>query len=174
MSEPSENSCEELWRRLVEAEAAFYFARMALFSSCRSKFVDLTRAALQHPNQRITALNIAKLLTIEERQSLFPDLLAMACFGHGLTGAAYELVLSLPHEWLINNIEEAAEPLLKHDDYEQYRGLFQIYIELDLKLARSLAERTAKHSDIDIREASDDFFRALDVRSNVSTRLPGD
>jgi len=161
MSEHREDSCHELWRRLVDAEWAFYTARAALFVSCRNQLVELTRAALEDPHQRVTALGIAKLLTIEERQSLLQDLLPLACSIHGQTGVAYELVLELPHEWLMQNIENAAERMLRPADYEEYRGLFEIYRELDLRLAKSLAERAANHPDVDIQEAAADFFLIL-------------
>ena len=164
MSQSREDNCNELWRRLVLAEAEFYFARAALFSSCRNQLVELIRLALDVPSERVTALGIVKLLSIEERQSLLPDLLSMACFFHGLTGDARELVLELPREWLIRNIEEAAERLLEFNDHEEYRGLFQIYLELDSGLAKKLAERAAGHTDGDIREAGVDFFRALKER----------
>lgn len=37
----------------------------------------------------------------------------------------------------------------------------KIYIELDVELARKLAQRAASHSDIDIQDASNDFFETL-------------
>lgn len=161
MNEPIDDKCDELWRQLVEAENAFYAARGSLFTSCRSKLVDLIRTGLEKPTYRVTALGMVKLLTIEERQQLLPDLLSIACFCHGLTIFARELVLELPREWLLKNIEEAAEPLLGFNDHEEYRGLFQIYLELDLALARKLAQRAANHSDVDIKDAADDFSRVL-------------
>ena len=161
------DSCDELWRRLVEAETAFYAARGNLFTSCRNELVDLTRSALEIPQQRVTALGVIQLLTVEERQLLLPDLLSIACFNHGQTEFARELVLALPHQWLINNIEEAAEPLLRNNDYEEYQGLFDIYIELDLKLAKKLAQRAANHSDVDIQDSANRFFQALTEKGEL-------
>lgn len=160
ISEPGDR-CDELWQRLVDAEWAFYTARARLFSSCRNKLVELTREALKVPQQQVTALGIVKLLMVEERQELLPEVLQLACTVHGQTETASDLVLGLPRQWLLDNIEPAAEPLLRFDDYEEYRGLFQIYLELDLRLAKTLAERAAKHPDVDIQEAADDFFRVL-------------
>jgi hypothetical protein len=164
MSELRDDGCDKLWRRLVEAETAFYWARHTLFSSCRNKLVELTKEALDDPHQRVTALGIVKLLTVEERQVLLPDVLPLACTIHGQTEFARELVLGLPRQWLIDHIEQAAAPLLGFDDYEEYSGVFQIYLELDTKLARSLAERAAGHSNPDIREAGEHFFEALKDR----------
>ena len=161
MNEFNKDKCDELWRRLVEAESAFYAARASLFSSCRNQLVDLVRKGLENPSHRVTALGLVEVLTIEERQQLLPDLLSLACCCHGLTVDARELVLELPREWLIQNIEQAAEPLLGFDDYEEYRGLFQIYLKLDLTLARKLAKRAANHYDADIKDAADDFSRIL-------------
>ena len=164
MKDPLANTCEELWRRLVQAEAAFYAARGSLFTTCRNELVELSRLALHTPNQRVTALGIIKLLSIEEQQSLLPDLLSLACFNHGQTAVARELVLALPREWLINRIEEAAEPLLQFDSYEEYLWLFEIYMELDASLARKLAQRAADHSDVDIQDAARHFYQALSER----------
>lgn len=161
MSNSDKSGCDELWEHLVESEAAFYAARLTLFSSCRNELVDLTRLALGKPNQRVTALGIIKLLTIEEQQLLLADLLSIACFTHGQTAVARELILALPHDWLINNIEEAAEPLLRFNNYEEFQGLFQIYMELDVNLARKLAERAANHPDEDVQDAADHFFQTL-------------
>ncbi len=160
----SEDNCNELWRRLVEAETKFYSARMALVSSCRNQLVDLIKLGLEDPGQRVTALGMVKLLSIEERQSLLADVLSIACCVNGLTGVARELVLELPREWLISNIEEAAEFLLGFNDYEEYRGVFEIYMELDLGMARKLAERAVNHTDEDIRDAGNDFLQMLRER----------
>ena len=64
---------------------------------------------------------------MEERQLLLVDLLSLASFSHGLTHKARAHVLSLPAAWLRAHIEAAAEPLLRHDDFEEYQGLLQIY-----------------------------------------------
>lgn len=161
MSEPDKDNCDELWRQLVEAESRFYAAGNLVLTSCRNQLVELIRPALLRPHQTVTALRMAKFLTIEERQSLLPDLLGIACSYHGQTAFARELVLDLPHEWLINNIEASAERLLQYNSYEEYQGLFQIYMELDLTLAKKLTERAARHSDPDIQDASDHFLEAL-------------
>ena len=161
MNEMVASTCEEKWQRLLEAEFKFYAARMELFSTCREQLVELVRAGLNVPSQRVTALGVAQLLTIEERQLLLVDLLALASYCHGLTVTARDIVLSLPQQWLIDNIEESAEPLLQYDDHEEYRGLFEVYVRLDRKLTEKLAERAMNHTDPDIQEAGADFFNIL-------------
>ena len=125
MSAVGKHDCNELWRQLVDAEARFYAAGNAVVVSCRNQLVDLIRPALLNPSQTVTALRMVRFLTVEERQSLLSNLLSLACSFHGETAAARELVLALPHEWLIKHIEETAEPLLAYNNYEEYRGLFQ-------------------------------------------------
>ena len=161
MSETVASTCDEKWQSLLEAEFKFYAARMDLFATCREQLVELVRTGLTVPSQRVTALGVAKLLTIEERQDLLGDLLALASWVHGSTVTAREIVLSLPQQWLIDNIEESAEPLLLYNDHEEYRGLFEIYVRLDRRLTEKLADRAVNHTDPDIQEAGADFFNFL-------------
>lgn len=89
------------------------------------------------------------------------DLLSLACSYSGETGKARELVLSLPHEWLLNNIEASAESLLQYESYEEYWGLLQIYTELDKELGLKLAHRAASHPNEDIRDAGEHYLEIL-------------
>ena len=148
-----------LWQRYLEAENEVWRIRRELFTNC-SSLVELVRAGLGAPSERPSALGIAGFLTEDERKELFPDLLALASYCHGLTITARDLVLSLPKEWLLAHIEEAAEPLL-HYGYEEYRGLTEVYIRLDRDLAYKLAHRAAADSDEDIKEAGEDLLERL-------------
>jgi hypothetical protein len=120
--------------------------------------IELVRAALYHPDKRVAALRVIENMSVEEKQQLFYELLEVACYSHGLTHFARELILSLPHDWLVENIEQYAEPILRREDYEEYRGILAIYSEIDKDLTRKLAERAIKHDDLDIREAGEDFL----------------
>lgn len=164
MKKLHESNCNDLWRRVVETEGVFHAARAKFFSACRPGLVGLMRLALSVPYERVSALGIIKLLTIEERQLLLPELLSLASFNHGLTAAARDVVLALPHQWLIDHIEEASEPLLQFNNYEEYQGLFKIYIELDVRLANKLAKRASKHPNADIQDAAQHFFEALRLK----------
>lgn len=152
-----------LWQEYLQAERERWRIRRELFANC-SSLVELVRAGLNSPEQRSSALGIARFLEEDERKELFADLLALASFCHGQTVYARDLVLSLPKEWLLANIEEAAEPLLRCG-YEEYRGLTEVYIRLDRNLAYKLAHRAAADSDEDVKEAGQDLLERLNSES---------
>jgi hypothetical protein len=150
----------KLWRKVVDADHAFINARMELFANC-SSLVEVARHGLKDPTERWTALGIIALMRIEDRLLLFDSLLDLASSSHAYMGEARELILSLPREWVLANVEKSAEPLLRRGDYSEYRGLLALYAELDHDLACRLARRAAEDSDEDIREAGEDFLEKL-------------
>ena len=151
---------QALWEEYLRAAQAFSKARGDLFTKA-SSLVELVRAGLFDPVQRTSALGIVTFMKEEERKQLFPRLLSLASFVSGATLAARELVLSLPREWVLANVEEAAEPLLQDGSDEEYRALFEVFIRIDRGLADKLARRAAQHSDEDIKEAGQDLLERL-------------
>jgi len=149
-----------LWRHYVEAEQTCIAARMRLFSES-SALVELVRSGLADPTERAAALDVSTLLSVGQKQQLFGELLALAGFGHGLVHKVRDIILSLPHDWLVANIERYAEPLLQYDGHEEYRRLLELYRLIDRDLTRRLARRAAAHGDADIREAGKDVLAAL-------------
>ncbi|MEP7291790.1 MAG: hypothetical protein ABI835_08395, partial [Chloroflexota bacterium] len=112
-------------------------------------------------NNSALALNVAQLLKPEELQELFSELLGVASYYHGGAGFAQELILSLPHEWLLSNIEFYSEPLLRRADYETYSALLTLYSKIDRNLTRRLAQRAMNSDDADIHETGEDFLAQL-------------
>lgn len=162
MQEVNQQISEEdlsLWREFIKAANAFAKARGDL---CRqsSSLVGLVRAGLNEPSERPAALRLVPFLKEEERKELFSDILAIASFVNGMTDYARDLILDFPKDWLMANIEEPAERLLSYG-YEEYRGIWEIYIRLDHSLATRLALRAADNPDPDIKEAGDDFLERL-------------
>jgi len=149
-----------LWQHYVEAEQTCIAARMRLFSES-SALVELVRSGLADPKERAAALDVSALLSVGQKQQLFGDLLALASFGHGLVHTVRDIILSLPHDWLVANIEQHAEPLLAYDEHEEYRRLLELYRLIDRDLTLRLARRAAAHGDEDIREAGEDVLAAL-------------
>lgn len=160
MTKKISEDCLALWRQLVEAEKAFYSARMELFSKCRDSLVELIQNRLNI--DRVTAINLVPLLTVDERKLLFDDILSLASFGHGLIGSVRDVILSMPSDWLLANIEKSAEPLLGLNDLEVYGRLLEFFVEIDRDLALRLARRAAAHADGDIREAGEHFIDILE------------
>jgi hypothetical protein len=151
---------ELLWKEFVDAYNAFTLASLEFYSKAIQK-VALVKSGIRNPTQRQAALRVAEDMKLEEKQELFSELLEVACFYHGLTQFAQKIILSLPHDWLLENIERYAEPILQRDDYEEYRGLLHLYVKIDTNLTKKLVERALKHDNLDIREAGEDFQKKL-------------
>ena len=126
---------ERRWRTLIECHRAFVLARMDLHQGGAS-LVDLVRRGLHEPSERATALDLFRSLSEEDRKRLFPEVLAIAAYAHGLTDEAIRALHALPREWVLANVEEVAAPLLREGTYEEYRMLLRIYAELSLEPAR--------------------------------------
>lgn len=160
-NQPSEQDSAR-WRTFIDAANIFTMARHELFVHGRSSLVELIRAGLDRPGERPYALDLVPLLKEEERKQLFPDLVSLAGSYDSSMGIARNLILELPRQWVLEIVEETSEPLLRDGTYEEYRGLLQLYLELDQSLTYKLARRAAEHSDPDIKEAGDDFLEELD------------
>jgi hypothetical protein len=115
------------------------------------------------PTERGAALEVAATLSIEERKELLGELISLASFGHGRTAMARRLILSLPHDWLRENMEAYAAPILEEGSDEEYRRLLELYSELDRDLTLRLARRAAASDDPEIADVGRDFLEKLGV-----------
>ena len=158
---------KDLWRELVDAEANAGSSQRAFLNQCAVTRIDSIRRGLDAAGaQRLTALRLIPLLPLSDRQELFPDLVRFASWAHGLIQRFRDLVLALPRDWVIANIERAAEPLLENSSetyqFEEYRRLLELYTQLgDCGLIERLANRAISHSDEDVREAGQDSLLRL-------------
>ena len=66
----------------------------------------------QPGGERAAAVRVLPYLSVAERMELFPDLVHLASWGHGLIQAARDAICSLPRDWVLARIEAVAEPLL--------------------------------------------------------------
>ena len=150
----------ELWRKLVEKELVYIQTRQEFLNDCTHR-VALIKKALQNPTQRGTALRLIKYLKLEERQSLFDELVDLASVSHSDIELCRKAILSFPQKWLLANIENSAESLLQDGTDEEYRRLLELYIDIDGELTQRLALQALQHDDPDIREAGEDFQNYL-------------
>jgi hypothetical protein len=127
------------------------------------------RQDLCEPGKRALALETAARLDEGDLQQLFPDLLELASFVHGLTVRCRELILRLPRPWLLTHLEGQAELYLAAGGYEEYRALLTLNFQVDQGLTRRLAERALRNADPDIHEAGEDFLRLVEERENAAT-----
>jgi hypothetical protein len=148
----------DLWRALCDAENTFVRARMQFCGHPENRIAVL-REALSVPGQRGTALRVLLHCCIpeEEIRELFQDLVEAASVGHSDIGFARDVILLLPRDWVIANIEQAAEPLLDKGGEEEYRRFLELYDLLDPSLTARLAARALATNDAEIQDVGKDF-----------------
>jgi hypothetical protein len=70
-------------------------------------------------------------------------------------------LLALPREWVLQHIEEAAEPLLRAEEEWEYRRLLEVCWKLDFELVRKLASRGMGSENPEVRETGEDCLKEL-------------
>jgi hypothetical protein len=159
MNQQLSSDSTTLWQSLVESHLAFRRAFREFFAEGVDR-VEVMRTALRG-RDRLTALEVAPYLKASERIRLFPEWVFLASFAHGAIQVPRDMILSLPREWVLANIEAEAEPLLQDGTYDEYRRLLELYELLDRDLTLKLARRAAAHADPDVREAGEEFLEHL-------------
>lgn len=152
---------ETIWQRLVESNRAHSLAFREFLADGVDRIPLLRQALRAGGIEKMTALDVVPYLTISERLQLYGDLVFLASFAHGTIQAVRHLILSLPREWVLQTLEQQAEPLLRDGTYDEYRRFLELYELLDRELTLRLARRAAAHADPDIREAGEDFLEKL-------------
>ena len=145
-----------LWQELVDQAHAYQQANQAFFQNCQDRLAVIKKA-LHHPTQRKTALDFCGYLTLEERQSLLDDLVALASVGHSDIEQVRQIILSLPQNWLLNNIENSANQILGKATDEEYRRLLELYVKIHISITRKLIKQALNSDDLDICEVGQDF-----------------
>ncbi len=157
MGRPSDDA---LWAAVLADERRFFTSRAAFLTGAADR-VRVLRSALRTASQRGAALRLFPFYAIEERQQVFDDLVRLCSVGHVDIALCREAVRSLERDWVLASIERSAAGVLATGGGEEYRRLLELYVELDLDLARRLATRAAQHADGDVREAGQDFLGRL-------------
>lgn len=158
---------QPLWQNVVSAEAAMRESLQAFLHAGSGDRAAVVRKGLRQPGpERAAAMRVLPYLLFEEREELFPDLVELASTAHGGIQTVRDAIRSLPRDWVLAHIEEAAEPLLKAATaaygFEEYRRILELYHQLgDRDLTRRLAERALAHEDEDVREAGQDALDGL-------------
>jgi len=158
MNQQTASAAEILWGQMVEADTNFSIAFRAFFSEGVDR-VPTVRAGLRSGGMgQAVALRVFPYLDISERMRLFSDLVFLASAAHGSIDAVRHQILLLPREWVLETIEQEAEPLLRQGTYDEYRRFLELYELLGARdLVRRLALRAAASPDPDIREAGEDY-----------------
>ena len=142
------------WKQLLELHDGYTKAGVAYTRAMRQFLADdIDRVAFLRQglrdNTHVGSMSqqLLRNLKAEEALQLLPEVLYAYCHftSDGDLQQPRDFVLSLPHEAVLNKIEEAAELLLKTGTEYEYRRLLELYTQLDSALTQRLAERAAQH-----------------------------
>lgn len=162
MNKQSSQKSDTIWHRLVESHLVFSQALKDFFTEGVDR-VSLMRDAFRQ-GDIATALYVAPHMATNELLLLFNELVYIST-SPGFAAAARNIILSLPKEWVVSNIEKATEPILQQEATEnEFRRILELYSQLDYQLAYKLAQKAINHPDEDIKEAGEDF---LDILSST-------
>jgi hypothetical protein len=107
--------------------------------------------------ERRSALTLAPLLTLEERQALLPEWVHLARSVHGPFEAAWNIIQALPLDWVLDHIEAEIEPILANEEEDDYWMFLQLFDKLDPGLTQRLARRAAVHANPAIAELGREY-----------------
>ena len=152
-----------LWHMFCKAEMDFLAARWELLSRCTDT-KSVIKQALNSPSDRYSALQLLLYLDFQRRLPFFDDLVSLASVDHSDMELVWNVILSLPKDFLLANIEKSAETVLSNatqDAYVEYRCLLGLYFKIDYQLTYRLAQRALQSEDEDVREAGEDYMELL-------------
>lgn len=155
---------QTVWNQVSSSYIAFAQALKDFLAEDVDR-VDIMKKALMDKD-RHTAIYLLQYLSQSEQIQLFPELIFLTSFSHGAVETVRQVIISMPREWVLNYIEQTAEPYLKNGTYDEYRRFLELYSELDHEMTLRLAKRALKQDDPDVREVGAEF---LD-RPNVAPR----
>ena len=160
---------KKLWEQYCQAYNA-HFTAEAQFLAHVSDLVGTLEYALKDYDSQRLALYFTKWfqlesshprLKTEDMQRLLGSLIAFASTESGSTSLAQDLILTLPKEWLIENIEKYANPILENGDDMEYSAILTLFSFIDDGLTRKLAERALTHEDKHVRDAGEFFLNEV-------------
>lgn len=149
------------WARLLEVRKEYHSLLGSMLATDRRKVVELTNESLLKPDERYVALSVAQSFTSDELKSIFKNLVSTASWAHAHTQTARDLVLKIPRDWVLQNIQPVIDPILQTNDPDEFRRMMELAWELDHKLLIDICQQAAHHPNPEIREAGEDFRERL-------------
>ena len=152
------------WDNVLKAYELYRDAENELLKSPNR--VQLIHKAIksERSGRQSLAFRLIWRLTDVEKQQLAGMLLDYG-FSAQYTYDCRDLLLSLPREWLLENIERLAEPFLAEmsapDLYQYYGTTLWLYSQIDRELTQRLVKRALEHPYPDVREFGKDYLEKL-------------
>jgi hypothetical protein len=148
-----------MWNQLVENHLKFSQSLKEFFAKDVDR-VSMIRNAMQR-GELAPAFYVLKHMPTSELVQLFEELVKFST-AHGYAGTAREIILSLPREWILANIESTITPLLGEGVDDDYRRILELLFEVDRELAMKYAQKATQHQDPTIQEVGRDFIEIMD------------
>lgn len=160
MTNPSQDQHADLWDRYQAAYDEYDSVRREFFQLDTATRVALLKAGIER-DWIESAIELLRLMPTEEVKAFLEELLIYVTYPKRFVTEARDLIMSLPRDWLIENIERCAEPALQGGDYVEYQSLWGIYTSLDKNLVYRLGQRALAHHDHDIQEVGQEIMNKL-------------
>ncbi len=166
----SQGNAADVWRqyvrtRLDELGSRTPSAALAAATKAVLALPPMDRVAILHEalrgRDRLSGIALLRSVPEEELRQLFTDLMFLASFSHGAIEPVRDAITSLERGWVLDRIEQTAEPLLRRGDWDTYRRLLELYTRLNRDLMIRLAERAYLDTDESTREAGAEFLEAV-------------
>lgn len=139
-----------LWQRVIDSHQQYSEAFTEFLANSSDK-VEVLRKALRG-NDRTLALRAVPSLSVDEKKALMPEWVNLARAAHSPFHIAWNVIESLPREWVMQNIEKEVDAILANDEETDYWLFLQLYARLDTALMKKLAMRAVRHADPEISE----------------------
>lgn len=160
MNQPTPTDPDKVWQHVVEAIYSGNDVPKEFFQQEVNRTNILRRAFTVSKREISAALYVMSRLPAGELTPLFSELIHSST-SHSFAGAAREIILTLPREFVLANIEQTAEEHLASGTYDKYRRFLELYVLLDKNLTKRLVERALDHPDEDVREAGEEFRKII-------------
>ncbi|HEM7891384.1 MULTISPECIES: hypothetical protein [Burkholderia] len=144
------------WKDLKEAFRIYVKLRDGFVK--KPSAVSFVQRAFSVPEERAMAIDLVLSYPESERVVFFRQLISMSSYVNGFTEECRNLILELPRDWVMKNIEAEVDGVLVNGGYEEYRCLLELCCELDRGLMIKFAKRALDSSDEDIKDAGADFL----------------
>lgn len=120
------------------------------------------------------ALDRVPALPAETQAALLREALEMACTAQNMRNITLgrETLWALPREWLLRNLETAAQSTLNLDDDWEYRRLLEVAWHMDLDLIRRLIQQGIQGDDSGVQATAQECLDCLAAHDLLHTHGP--
>lgn len=125
-------------------------------------WADSIREYILHDQYTHIVLAMFDYMNQDELCQIFDGIVYIASTSISYAGYIREVILGLPHDWVVDRIEASAVPFLDDpgdpDPFIAYSLLVGLYERLDAGITVRLAERAMRHTNEEIRELGELVF----------------